>query len=175
MGHYETRTRSRRAERIRGKEIFDRGEQHDALRRLSRAFIGELILVRVARLGVSFGLLAFESRKMGANFIGRKQSPHFGDESRKLPGEGRMVTGDAGEIHQFLADRIVERGLEPLALSYASRRFALLDPNLMALGRSHRLALAAVGLSERQIISRAERDGNDWFRPCRKHVSCPVS
>ena len=52
-----------------------------------------------------------------------------------------------------------------ITLSYASRRFALLDPNLLALGRSHRLALAAVGLSERQIISRAERDGNDWSRP----------
>ena len=138
--------RLRRAERIGGEEVFDRGEPHHALRRLSRAFVGELILVRVvARLGVSFGLFAFEPRKMGANFVGRKQSPHFGDESRKLPGEGRMITGGAREIHQFLADRIVERGLAPIALSYASRGFALLDPNLMVLCRSHRLALAAIG------------------------------
>src|SRR5271166_1082985 len=123
---------------------------------------------------VSFGLLAFESRKMGANFVGRKQSPHFGDESRKLPGEGRMVTGGAREIHQFLADRIVERGLEPIALSYASRRFALLDPNLMVFRRSHRLALAAVGLRVRRIISHAERDGNDLFRPARRMIASAI-
>ena len=89
-------------------------------------------------LGVFLGLFAFESLKMGANFIGRKQAPHFGDKSRKLPGEGRMVTGSAGEIHQFLADRIVERRLEPKALSDGPRRFALLDPNLMVFARTHR-------------------------------------
>ena len=145
-GRRETHAHSRRAERIGGEELFDRDELPDALGRLSRAFVGELILVQVlARLGVSFALLAFKSRKMGANFIGRKQSPHFGDEPRKLPGESRMVAGGAGEIHQFLADRIVERGLEPIALSYASRRFALLDPNLMEFGRSHRLALGQSG------------------------------
>ena len=105
------------------------------------------------------------SRQMGANFVGGKHAPHFRDELRQLSREGRPVTGGAGEIHQFLADRIVERGLEPIALPDASRRFALLDPNLMELGRSHRLSLAAVGLDEGQIISRAERDGNEWFRP----------
>jgi pyridoxine/pyridoxamine 5'-phosphate oxidase len=40
--------------------------------------------VRVAALGVSFTLLAFESRKLGTNFFGRKEAPHFGDKSRKL-------------------------------------------------------------------------------------------
>ena len=40
----------------------------------------ELILVRLTILGVSFGLLAFESREMPANFIGRKHTSHFGDK-----------------------------------------------------------------------------------------------
>jgi hypothetical protein len=59
-----------------------------------------------------------------------------------------MVMGGAGEIHQFLSDRIVKRRLEPKALSDRSRRFALLDPNLMVFARIHRLALATIGLSE---------------------------
>ena len=100
---------------------------------------------------------------MGTNFIGGKHAPHFGDKSGKLPGESRMVTGGAGEIHQFLADRVVERRLEPIALSDGSRRFALLDPNLMVFVRTHRLALAAIGLSELWIFSRAGRDGNGFF------------
>ena len=49
-----------------------------------------------------------------------------------------MVTGDAGEIHQFLTDHIVERRLEPKAHSDGPRRFALLDPNLMVFARTHR-------------------------------------
>src|SRR5271166_5032567 len=134
----ETSARSRRAERIRGEEVFDRGELPDALGRHGRGLTEDLLLVRVAALGVSFALLAFESRKLGANFIGRKHAPHCGDKSRKLPGEGRMVTGDAGEIHQFLADRVVERRLKPKALSDGPRRFALLDPNLMVFARTHR-------------------------------------
>lgn len=73
LGHCETRALSRRSERIGGEEVFDRGEQHDALRRLIRAFVGELILVRVASVCVFLGLFAFESLKIGANFIGRKQ------------------------------------------------------------------------------------------------------
>ena len=120
----------------------------------------------VSRVSASLSARSRSSRARWVRISSAENSRRTSEtNSRKLPGEGRMVTGGAGEIHQFLADRIVERGLEPIALSYASRRFALLDPNLMALGRSHRLALAAVGLSERQIISRAERDGNDWFRP----------
>ena len=64
-GRRETHAHSRRAERIGGEELFDRDELPDALRCLSRAFVGEVILVQVlARLGVSFGLLAFESRKL---------------------------------------------------------------------------------------------------------------
>ena len=85
---------------------------------------------------------------MGANFIGRKHTPHFGDKSRKLPGESWMVMRGAGEIHQFLSDRIVKRRLEPKALSDGSRRFALLDPNVMLFARTHRLALATTRLSE---------------------------
>jgi hypothetical protein len=108
----ETSARSRRAERIRGEEVFDRGELPDGLGRHGRGLTEDLILVRVAVLGVSFDLLAFESRKLGANFIGRKHTPHFGDKSGKLPGERWMVMGRAGEIHQFLADRVVERRLE---------------------------------------------------------------
>jgi hypothetical protein len=123
--------RSRRAEGIRGEEVFDRRELPDALGYHGRALIVELILVRLTILGVSFDLLAFESREMAANFIGRKHMPHFGDKSRKLPGERRMLGGGAGEVHQFLSDRIVERRLKPKALSDGSSRFALLDPNLM--------------------------------------------
>ncbi len=93
----------------------------------------ELIFARLAILGVSFGLLAFKSREMGANFIGRKHTPHFGDKSRKLPGESRMAMGGAGEIYQLLSDRMVKRRLESEARSDGSSRFALLDPNLMCL------------------------------------------
>jgi hypothetical protein len=49
-----------------------------------------------------------------------------------------MVTGDAGEIHQFLADCVVERRLKPKALSDGPRRVTLLDPNLMVFARTHR-------------------------------------
>jgi hypothetical protein len=160
----ETSARSRRAERIRGEEVFDRGELPDALGRHGRGLTEDLILVRVAVLGIFFDLLAFESRKLGANFISRIHTPHFGDKSGKLPGERWMVMGRAGEIHQFLADRVVERRLESIALPDGSRRFALLDPNLMVFVRTHGLALAAIGLSERWIFSRAERHGNGFFR-----------
>ena len=138
LGHCETRAHSRRAERIGGEEVFDRGEQHDALRRPSRAFVRELILVRVASVCVFLDLFAFEWLKMGANFIGRKHGPRFGDKSRELPGEGRMVAGGAGEIPQFLANRVVERRLKSKALSDGPRRFALLDPNLIVFARTHR-------------------------------------
>src|SRR5208283_3641661 len=87
-----------------------------------------------------------------------------GDKSGKLPGDRWMVMGHAGEIHQFLADRVVERRLESIALPDGSRRFALLDPNLMVFVRTHGLALAAIGSSERWIFSRAERHGNGFFR-----------
>ena len=121
--------RSRSAEHIRDEEFFDRGELPDALGRHGRALTEDLLLVRVAALGVSFALLAFESRKLGANFFGRKHPPHFGDKSGKLAGESRMVMGGAGEIHQFLSDCVVKRRLEPIALSDGLRRLALLDPN----------------------------------------------
>ena len=50
----------------------------DALRKcVGRALIVELILVRLTILGLSFGPLAFESREMTANFIGRKHTSHF--------------------------------------------------------------------------------------------------
>ncbi len=160
----ETSAPSRRAERIRGEEVFDRGELPDALGRHGRGLTEDLILVRVAVLGISFDLLAFESRKLGANFIGRIHTPHFGDKSGKLPGERWMVMGRASESHQFLADRVVERRLESIALPDGSRRFALLDPNLMVFVRTHGLALAAIGLRECWIFSLAERHGNGFFR-----------
>ncbi len=48
----------------------------DALRKsVGRALMVELILVRLTILGVSFGPLAFESREMAVNFIGRKHTP----------------------------------------------------------------------------------------------------
>jgi hypothetical protein len=51
----------------------------DALRKsVGRALMVELILVRLTILGVSFGPLAFESREMAPNFIGRKHTSHFG-------------------------------------------------------------------------------------------------
>jgi hypothetical protein len=86
---------------------------------------------------ISFDLLAFESREMAADFIGRKHTSYFRDKSRKLPGESRMLRGGAGEVHQFLSDRIVKRRLKPKALSDGSSRFALLDPNLMMSARTH--------------------------------------
>jgi hypothetical protein len=84
---------------------------------------------------ISFDLLAFESREMAADFIGRKHASYFRDKSRKLPGESRMLRGGAGEVHQFLSDGIVKRRLKPKALSDGSSRFALLDPNLMMSAR----------------------------------------
>ena len=131
--------RSRCAEVIRGEEVLDRRELPDTLGHPGRALIVELILIRLTILGVSFGLLAFESREMAANFIGRKHPPHFGNKSRKLPGESRTLSGGAGEIHQFLSDRIVKRRLKSKALSDGSSRFALLDPDLMMIGRTHSL------------------------------------
>ena len=140
---------SRRPEDTRGEEVLDRGELPDARGCSGRALIVELILVGLTSLGVSFGLFAFGSREMAANFIGRKHTPHFEDKSRQLPGESRMLSGGAGEIHQFLSYRIVKRRLEPKARSDGSSRFALLDPNLMMIARTHRLALAAIRLSGR--------------------------
>ena len=98
--------------------------QHYVMLQRNLLYTGaDLILVGVASLGVFLVLFAFESLKMGANFIGREEAPHFEDKSRKLPREGRMITSDAGEIHQFLTDRIVERRLEPKAdRRRASRR-----------------------------------------------------
>jgi hypothetical protein len=80
----EARAGSRSTEHIRDEEFFDRGELPNALGRHGRALTEDLLLVRVAALGVSFTLLAFESRKLGTNFFGRKEAPHFGDKSRKL-------------------------------------------------------------------------------------------
>jgi hypothetical protein len=54
---YETRTRSRRAKSIRGEEVFDRGELPDPLGHPGGALVVDLILVRLAILDVSFGLL----------------------------------------------------------------------------------------------------------------------
>ena len=133
----EARAGSRSTEHIRGEEFFDRGELPDALGRHARALTEDLLLVRVAALGVSFALLAFKSRKLGTNFFARKHQPHFGDKSGKLAGESRMVTGGAGEIHRFLADCLVERRLKPKALSDGPRRFASLDPNLMVFASTH--------------------------------------
>jgi hypothetical protein len=132
-------SRSRRPEGIRGEEVFDRRELPDTLGCPGRTLIVELILVRLTILGLSFGLVAFESREMAANFIGRKHTSHFGNKSRKLPGESRTLGGGADEIHQFLSDRIVKRRLKPKALSDGSSRFALLDPNLMMIARTHSL------------------------------------
>ena len=48
-------------ERIGGEEAFDRVELPDALGRPGRAFVADLILVRVASLGVFLDFFAFES------------------------------------------------------------------------------------------------------------------
>ena len=64
-GRHETRTRSRRAERIGGEEVFDRGELPDALLRQSRASVAELIFVRVIACR---RLFRSKSCKMAANF-----------------------------------------------------------------------------------------------------------
>jgi len=95
----------------------------------------ELILVRLTILGVPVDLLAFESREMAANLIGRKHTPHFGDKSRKLPTESRMLGGGVGEVHQFLSDRIVERRLKPTFTAPAARGFSSPLTPLPPLGR----------------------------------------
>ena len=97
----ETSAGSRRAERIRGEEVFDRGELPDALGRHGRGLTEDLILVRVAALGVSFGLLAFEARKMGTNFISGKHAPHFGDKSGKLPGNAGWLWAALAKFISF--------------------------------------------------------------------------
>jgi hypothetical protein len=74
-----------------------------------RALIVDLILVHLTILGISFGLLAFESCEMAANFIGRKHTSHFGDKSRKLPGESRMLRGGAGEVQPTIKDAVPSR------------------------------------------------------------------
>lgn len=53
----------------------------------------ELILVRLTVLGVSFG--------RPKTYVALRR------QTRKLPGESRMLSGGAGEIHQFFSDRIV--------------------------------------------------------------------
>ena len=104
----------------------------------------------VSRFSASLAICSrSSSREMAADLIGRKHTSYFRDKSRKLPGESRMLRGGAGEVHQFLSDRIVKRRLKPKALSDGSTRFALLDPNLMMIARTHELALATIRLSER--------------------------
>ena len=65
----EARARSRSAEHIRDEEFLDRGELPDALGRHGRALTEDLLLVRVAALGVSFALLAFEFAQVGCEFL----------------------------------------------------------------------------------------------------------
>jgi len=55
---------------------------------------------------------------MGTSFISRKYTPHFGDKSRKLPGESRALIGGAGENYQLLSDRTVKRRLESKSLGW---------------------------------------------------------
>jgi hypothetical protein len=78
---------------IRGEEVLDRRELPDTLGCPGRALIVELILVRLTILGVSFGR--------------PKTYVALWRQTRKLPGESRMLSGRAGEIHQFFSDRIV--------------------------------------------------------------------
>ena len=86
-------SRSRGAGGIRGEEVLDRRELPDTLGCPGRALIVELILVRLTILGVSFG--------RPKTYVALRR------QTRKLPGESRMLSGGAGEIHQFFSDRIV--------------------------------------------------------------------
>ena len=86
-------SRSRGAVGIRGEEVLDRRELPDTLGCPGRALIVELILVRLTILGVSFG--------RPKTYVALRR------QTRKLPGESRMLSGGAGEIHQFFSDRII--------------------------------------------------------------------
>ena len=82
----------------------------DALRKsVGRALMVELILVRLTILGVSFGPLAFEFARDGTEFHRPKTYVALRTQTRKLPGESRMLRGGAGEIHQGFSHRIVKR------------------------------------------------------------------
>jgi hypothetical protein len=139
--------------------------QHYVMLQRNLLYTGaDLILVGVASLGVFLVLFAFESLKMGANFIGRKEAPHFEDKSRKLPREGRMITSDAGEIHQFLTDRIVERRLEPKAdRRRASRRTPCRFARSARSGPS-----VALGRDGTESVDRPQ-SGADSHRGLRRH------
>ena len=86
-------SRSRGAGGIRGEEVLDRRELPDTLGCAGRAVIVELILVRLTIFGVSFG--------RPKTYVALRR------QTRKLPGESRMLSGGAGEIDQFFSDRIV--------------------------------------------------------------------
>ena len=68
----------------------------------------ELILVRLTILGVSFG--------RPKTYVALRR------QTRKLPGESRMLSGGAAEIHQFFSDRIVNeaRRRNAASLSFGS-------------------------------------------------------
>jgi hypothetical protein len=72
---------SRGAGGIRGEEVLDRRELPDTLGCPGRALIVELILVRLTILGVSFG--------RPKTYVARRR------QTRKLPGESRMLSGGA--------------------------------------------------------------------------------
>ena len=88
-------SRSRGAGGVRGEEVLDRRELPDTLGCPRRAVIVELILVRLTILGVSFG--------RPKTYVALRR------QTRKLPGESRMLRGGAGEIHQLFSERIVKR------------------------------------------------------------------
>ena len=72
---------------IRGQEVLDRRELPDTLGCPGRALIVELILVRLTILGVSFG--------RPKTYVALRR------QTRKLPGESRMLSGGAGELISF--------------------------------------------------------------------------
>jgi hypothetical protein len=97
-------SRSRGAGGIRGEEVLDRRELPDTFGRPGRALIVELILVRLTILGVSFG--------RPKTYVALRR------QTRKLPGESRMLSGGAGEIHQFFSQsqRTPAAGMQRRAL-----------------------------------------------------------
>ena len=80
-------SRSRGTGGIRGEEVLDRRELPDTLGCPGRALIP-----------------SHDTRRL----FGRpKTYVALRRQTRKLPGESRMLSGGAGEIHQFFSDRIV--------------------------------------------------------------------
>jgi hypothetical protein len=89
-------------------------------------------------LSASLSLCSHSSRASWVRISSAEKRRRTSETNRGSSWRKLDDTSDACEIHQFLTDHIVERRLEPNALSDGPRRFAFLDPHLMVFARTHR-------------------------------------